>query len=90
MEFARNRFGRYIGKRFGGANTRPHRSLGDAMILNVLLGLLGLSLVVVVHELGHFFAARAAGVEVEAFSIGWGPKLFGFKRKTTEWRVSAL
>ncbi|MFZ2635281.1 MAG: site-2 protease family protein [Rectinemataceae bacterium] len=60
------------------------------MILNVLLGLLGLSLVVVVHELGHFFAARAAGVEVEAFSIGWGPKLFGFKRKTTEWRVSAL
>lgn len=55
-----------------------------------ILGLLGLSLVVIVHELGHFFAAKAVGVSVEAFSIGWGPRLAGFTRKGTEWRISAF
>lgn len=59
-------------------------------MVTVLLGLLGLSLVVVVHELGHYFAAKAVGVEVEAFSIGWGPRLTGFKHKGTEWRISAF
>jgi regulator of sigma E protease len=58
--------------------------------MTILLGLLGLSLVVIVHEFGHFLAARALGVEVEAFSIGWGPKLLGFTRKGTEWRLSIL
>ncbi len=60
------------------------------MILSVILGLLGLGLVVLVHELGHFFAARALGVEVEAFSIGWGPRLVAWKRGSTEWRISAF
>ena len=59
-------------------------------MLTVLLGLIGLSLVVVVHEFGHFLAARAVGVEVETFSIGWGPRLFGFRGKKTEWRISAF
>lgn len=59
-------------------------------MLTVLLGLIGLSIVVIIHEFGHFLAARALGVEVETFSIGWGPRLFGFKRKGTEWRVSAF
>ncbi|PKL06536.1 MAG: RIP metalloprotease RseP [Spirochaetae bacterium HGW-Spirochaetae-9] len=59
-------------------------------MLTVLLGLLGLSFVVVIHEFGHFLAARALGVEVEVFSIGWGPKLLGFKKKKTEWRLSAF
>ncbi|HET7838834.1 MAG TPA: site-2 protease family protein, partial [Rectinemataceae bacterium] len=60
------------------------------MLLIIILGLIGLGLVVVVHELGHFAAARAMGVEVEAFSVGWGPKLFGFRRSNTEWRISAV
>lgn len=59
-------------------------------MLTVLYGLIGLSVVVLVHEFGHFLAARAVGVEVEAFSIGMGPRIFGFKRKGTEWRLSAL
>jgi regulator of sigma E protease len=46
--------------------------------------------VVLVHELGHFAAARAVGVEVEAFSIGWGPKIAGIIRGRTEWRLSAF
>jgi regulator of sigma E protease len=60
------------------------------LILTILLGLIGLGVVVIVHELGHFAAARAMGVEVEAFSIGWGPRIAGFKRGGTEWRFSAF
>lgn len=56
----------------------------------VLFGLLGLGLIIVVHEAGHFFAARAVGVEVEVFSIGWGKKLIGFKRGKTEYRISLI
>ena len=59
-------------------------------MITVILGLLGLSIVVLVHEFGHFFAAKAVGVDVEAFSIGWGPKLAGFTWKGTEWRISAF
>ena len=43
--------------------------------LNIALGLIGLGIVVFVHELGHFLAARLGGIEVEAFSIGWGNPL---------------
>ncbi len=60
------------------------------LIVTIVLGLIGLGLVVLVHELGHFVAARAVGVEVEAFSIGWGPRIAGFKKGGTEWRFSAF
>ena len=60
------------------------------MIVTILLGLAGLGLVVLVHELGHFVAAKAVGVEVETFSIGWGPRIAGFTRKGTDWRFSAF
>ena len=42
------------------------------------------------HELGHFWAALAVGIKVETFSIGFGPRLFGFRRGTTDFRVSAV
>jgi regulator of sigma E protease len=42
------------------------------LVAKILLGLVGLGLVVFVHELGHFIVARLVGIEVEAFSIGWG------------------
>ncbi|MDR2398153.1 MAG: site-2 protease family protein, partial [Spirochaetaceae bacterium] len=38
------------------------------LIMKILIGLLGLGVVVFVHELGHFLAARLVGIEVEAFS----------------------
>jgi regulator of sigma E protease len=43
-----------------------------------------------VHELGHFVAAKALGVKVLRFSIGFGPRLFGFTRGDTEYRIAAL
>lgn len=41
-----------------------------------------------VHELGHFWAAKRRGLKVERFSIGFGPKIFGWKKGETEYRVS--
>ena len=43
-----------------------------------------------VHELGHFLAAKSRGLKVERFSIGFGPKIFGWRRKETEYRISLL
>jgi regulator of sigma E protease len=51
----------------------------------VLLGIL-----IIVHEVGHFLAARAAGVTVERFSIGFGPKIFSIRRGETEYALSAF
>lgn len=52
--------------------------------------LLLISFVVVVHELGHLFAALYFGVSVEAFSIGFGPELFGFEAFDIYWKISML
>jgi regulator of sigma E protease len=49
-----------------------------------------LGIMIVVHELGHFWAALSVGVKVETFSIGFGPRLFGFRRGETDFRVSAV
>jgi regulator of sigma E protease len=43
-----------------------------------------------VHELGHFLVAKALDVKVVRFSIGFGPRLFGFTRGETEYRVAVL
>jgi regulator of sigma E protease len=59
-------------------------------MLNVLVGLIGLGLVVFVHELGHLLAAKSVGINVEAFSVGWGTKIWSFTRRGTEYRVSWL
>jgi len=59
-------------------------------MIKILTGLIALGLVVVIHELGHFIAARFCGVEVETFSIGWGPVLLRKKMGTTEYRLSLL
>src|SRR5919202_6162692 len=48
-----------------------------------------LTVVVFVHELGHFLVARWCGVRVTAFSIGFGPEIAGFTdRKGTRWKLS--
>ena len=50
-----------------------------------------LSIVVFVHEFGHYWVARRCGVKVETFSIGFGPEIFGFHdRSGTRWKFSLL
>jgi regulator of sigma E protease len=59
--------------------------------MNTIIGMiLALGVIILVHEWGHFIAARFFGVRVDVFSIGFGPRLFGIKRGATDWRVSAL
>ncbi len=49
-----------------------------------------LGIMILIHELGHFWAALSVGVRVETFSIGFGSRLFGFKRGDTDFRISAI
>jgi regulator of sigma E protease len=60
---------------------------GIVMIAQMLLGL---SLLVGLHELGHMLAAKAFGMRVERFSIGFPPKIFAFKYGETEYSLGAL
>lgn len=59
--------------------------LTDVIVVTVVLG--GM---VFLHELGHFLAAKGFGVRVLTFSLGFGKRLFGFKRGDTDYRVSVL
>src|SRR6267143_2754364 len=59
--------------------------------MNTVLGIvLVLGVMILVHEWGHFIVARLCGVRVDVFSIGFGPRLFGWKRGATDYRISAL
>lgn len=49
-----------------------------------------LGIMVLVHEFGHFAVAKLCGIRVEVFSIGFGQRLFGFKRGDTDYRLSIL
>ncbi len=49
-----------------------------------------LGIMVLVHEWGHFIVAKSFGVRVEIFSIGFGTRLWGWKRGDTDYRISAL
>jgi regulator of sigma E protease len=51
----------------------------------VLIGVM-----IIIHELGHYWAARFFDVKVETFSFGFGPRLFGFRKGETDFRVAAI
>jgi regulator of sigma E protease len=59
-------------------------------IENVLAFVFVLGVMIFVHELGHFLAARYFDVRVDAFAFGFGPRLFGFKRGETDYKVCLL
>lgn len=59
-------------------------------ILGVVVAFLGLGFLVFIHELGHFIAAKRSGVGVTEFSIGFGKKLWGFKKGETEYKICAI
>jgi regulator of sigma E protease len=63
------------------------------MLLNIFyiaIALFALSFSIFIHELGHFIAAKKRGLVADRFSIGFGPRLFGFNWKGTDFRVSLL
>lgn len=60
------------------------------MITYIVATIIVIGILVYVHELGHFLAARRMGVKVEIFSLGFGPKLLSLVRGETEYRISAI
>jgi regulator of sigma E protease len=62
-----------------------HDFLVSAAAFIVLIGIM-----VLIHEMGHFVVAKLCKVRVEAFSIGFGPRLFGFKHGETDYKVCLL
>ncbi len=60
------------------------------MFSNILLTIFAIGLVIFAHESGHFICARLAGVRVNVFSLGFGPRLFGFIKNGCDYRVSLL
>lgn len=58
--------------------------------MTLIYFLIVIGILVFVHEFGHFITAKRAGVRVEKFSLGMGPKLFGYKKGDTEYVLSAL
>ena len=56
----------------------------------MLMVVLGIGLVIFVHELGHFLAARLCRVRVEVFSLGFGPRLLGWRRGQTLYQLALL
>lgn len=58
--------------------------------MTIIFALLGLSFLIFIHELGHYWMARKVGMKVEAFSIGFGPKLLSWKHDGVEWKIGSL
>lgn len=58
--------------------------------MNWVLIFLGFSLLIILHEAGHFFAAKATGMRVEKFFLFFGPKLVSVKRGETEYGIAAI
>lgn len=60
------------------------------MVLNIILAVLVLSIIIIIHEFGHFIVAKANGITVVEFSLGFGPKLLHFKKGETEYCLKLL
>ena len=57
---------------------------------NILSVVLVFGTVVIIHELGHFFVAKLLKIRVEAFAVGFGPRLFGFRKAETDDSVTVM
>ena len=57
---------------------------------SVLAAIIVLGLLIFLHELGHFMVAKWSGVMVTRFSLGFGPRLFSWRRGDTEYAISAV
>ena len=59
-------------------------------ILSILLAILGLGVLVFIHELGHYFIARRTGMRVEAFAIGFGKPILTWEWQGVKWHICML
>ena len=62
----------------------------NGIIYDIVAFLIVISVIVLIHEFGHFIVAKKMGVKVEKFSLGFGPKVFGRQIGETEYVISAL
>ena len=60
------------------------------MVWTIIIGIVVLSVIIIIHELGHFFAAKATGVKVEEFGVGFPPKIYGKKLGQTIYSINAI
>ena len=62
----------------------------ESFLIAVVSMAVVLGIMILVHEFGHYAAAKLCGVRVDVFSIGFGKRLVGFRRGDTDYRISAL
>src|SRR6185437_9465390 len=67
---------------------KPPLSAMPFVVISIVSTLIVLGIMVLVHEFGHFAMAKLFRVKVEVFSIGFGKRLFGFRRGDTDYRLS--
>jgi regulator of sigma E protease len=60
------------------------------ILQNIWWALVLIGIMILIHEFGHYWAARFFDVKVETFSFGFGPRLFGFKKGETDFRFAAI
>ncbi len=63
--------------------------IGSA-VSNIGVAMVVLGVIIVLHELGHFLVAKFFKIKVETFSVGFGPRLVGFRKGDTDYRISAF
>lgn len=59
-------------------------------LMSIVVAVVGLGLLIAAHEAGHLLLARLMGMRVETYSLGFGPRIWGFRRGDTDYRLSAL
>ena len=61
-----------------------------SVVSDILVALVVLGVIIVIHELGHFLVAKYFKIRVETFSVGMGPRVIGYRRGDTDYRISAF
>ena len=88
------RVGRLLTLTAGGGVLLADGSIGSMLLGGafdyVVSAVVALGALIFIHELGHFLVAKAMGVGVERFSLGFGPRIFSFRRGETEYCVSIV